>query len=170
VFGTDLLQTEIGKFYASLVILIVAWALVNVMSASRFGRVLKAAKDSSVRVETLGYNIYRYHLAAYVIAGVLAGIAGFLMAHKAEFVSPAISAWQRSGDLIIMVVLGGMATRTGPVLGALFLVLVEEALSTLVTDWRLIFGPLLIAVVLFSKGGLARVPDLTRAIVTRRAA
>ncbi|MEM1307239.1 MAG: branched-chain amino acid ABC transporter permease [Pseudomonadota bacterium] len=169
VFGTDVLQTELGKFYVILAVLVAAWAFVNAVAASRFGRVLRAAKEAPVRVETLGYSVYTYRLVAYVIAGVIAGIAGFLMAHHAEFVSPAISTWQRSGDLIIMVVLGGMATRTGPILGALFLVLVEEALSTLVTDWRLIFGPLLVLIVLYARGGLARLPNVITALRSRRA-
>ena len=82
-------------------------------------------------------------------------VAGFLFACQAEFVSPAISTWQRSGDLIIMVVLGGMATRNGPLLGALFFILVEEGLSLVLHEWRLIFGPLLVVIVLFANGGLA---------------
>ena len=86
---------------------------------------------------------------------MMAGVAGFLFACQAEFVSPAISTWQRSGDLIIMVVLGGMATRNGPLLGALFFILVEEGLSLVLHEWRLIFGPLLVLIVLFANGGLA---------------
>jgi branched-chain amino acid transport system permease protein len=108
-----------------------------------------------MRVETMGFNTFHYKLLAYVNAGMIAGVAGFMLACQAEFVSPAISTWQRSGDLIIMVVLGGMATRNGPLLGALFFILVEEGLSLVLHEWRLIFGPLLVVIVLFANGGLA---------------
>ena len=90
-----------------------------------------------------------------MIAGIIAALAGVLLANQAEFVSPATASWQRSGDLIIIVVLGGMGTRSGAVLGALAFVGLEEGLSSLTHDWRLIFGPLLILIVLYAKGGLA---------------
>jgi branched-chain amino acid transport system permease protein len=157
LFGTDILQSDTGLFYVILVTLAGMWALVNAISVSRFGRVLRAAKENPTRVETMGYSVFRYRLIAYVIAGMIAGVAGFLLVHQAEFVSPAIGTWQRSGELIIMVVLGGMATRNGPLLGALFVVLVEEGLSEIVSDWRLIFGPMLILIVLFARGGLSSV-------------
>ncbi|MEM6946058.1 MAG: branched-chain amino acid ABC transporter permease, partial [Pseudomonadota bacterium] len=82
------------------------------------------------------------------------GVAGFLLAHQAEFVSPAAAAWQRSGDLIIMVLIGGMGTRSGALLGALAFVALEEGLSLVLHEWRLIFGPLLVLLVLFARGGL----------------
>ena len=154
-FDTGFFQYDGGLFYAVLIILAVCWALVSILSGSRFGRVLRAAKQNKTRVETMGFNCFHYQLLAYVIAGMICGVAGFLFACQAEFVSPAISTWQRSGDLIIMVVLGGMATRNGPLLGALFFILVEEGLSMILHEWRLIFGPLLVLIVLFSSGGLA---------------
>lgn len=152
---TALFQYDGGLFYAVLIILTVCWGFVSLLSGSRFGRVLRAAKQNKLRVETMGFNTFHYQLLAYVIAGMMAGVAGFLFACQAEFVSPAISTWQRSGDLIIMVVLGGMATRNGPLLGALFFILVEEGLSLVLHEWRLIFGPLLVLIVLFANGGLA---------------
>ena len=84
----------------------------------------------------------------------MAGLAGFLLAEQSEFVSPAFMTWQRSGDLIIMVMLGGMASLDGAILGAVFVVLTEELLSGFTEHWRVIFGPFLILVVLFARGGL----------------
>jgi branched-chain amino acid transport system permease protein len=117
--------------------------------------VLRAARENPTRAASLGFDVFRYRLAAYVIAGVVAGIAGFLSAVQAEFVSPAAMSWQRSGELIVMVVLGGMATRHGPLLGAVVFVGLEEWLSTWIEHWKLLFGPLLVLVVLYGKGGLA---------------
>jgi len=142
-------------YFAILGALVAAWFFVTRIVGSRFGRVLRAAKQNETRVETMGFDTFRVRLIAYVIAGVIAAIAGVLLANQAEFVSPAMAAWQRSGDLIIVVVLGGMGTRSGAVLGALAFVALEEGLSSLTHDWRLIFGPLLILIVLYAKGGLA---------------
>ena len=153
-FDTTFFQYDGGLFYAVLIILTLCWGFVSLLSGSRFGRVLRAAKQNKLRVETMGFKTFQYQLLAYVISGMIAGIAGFLFACQAEFVSPAIATWQRSGDLIIMVVLGGMATRNGPLLGALFFILVEESLSLVLHEWRLIFGPLLVVIVLFANGGL----------------
>ncbi len=142
-------------YFSILGALVLAWVLVTRIVGSRFGRVLRAAKQNETRVETLGFGTFGVRLTAYIIAGVIAAIAGVLLANQAEFVSPATAAWQRSGDLIIVVVLGGMGTRSGAVLGALAFVALEEGLSSLTHDWRLIFGPLLILIVLYAKGGLA---------------
>ncbi len=143
-----------GLFYATLIILAATWLFVGRLSVSRFGRVLRAGKQNPLRVGTVGFDLFRFRLVAYVIAGLLAGIAGFLTACHTEYISPATAAWQNSGNLIIMVVLGGMGTRNGALLGALFVVLIEEGLSLITHEWRLIFGPLLVLIVLFTKGGL----------------
>ena len=155
LWGTGWLRNGEGLYVVTLAALALTWWLVATISASRFGRVLRAAKENPVRVETMGYSVFRYRLAAYVIAGALAGVAGFLSANHFEFVSPALGAWQRSGELIAIVVLGGIGTRNGALLGALFFVAVEELLGHLVEDWRLLFGPLLVMLVLFARNGLA---------------
>ncbi len=154
-FGTTPFLNGSGLFYSTLVILIATWLFVGRLSVSRFGRVLRAGKQNALRVGTVGFDIFRYRLVAYVIAGLLAGLAGFLTACHAEYISPATAAWQNSGNLIIMVVLGGMGTRNGALLGALFVVLIEEGLSLITHEWKLIFGPLLVLIVLFARGGLA---------------
>ena len=102
----------------------------------------------------LGFAVYRFQLAAYVIAGTLSGLAGFLLANATEFVSPAYMSWQRSGELIIMVLLGGIGTLHGAIVGAAAFLLLEEWLAGLTEHWKLIFGPLLVLVVLFGRGGL----------------
>ena len=106
-------------------------------------------------MQAIGFAPYPYRLMAYVIAGAICGLAGFLLANQTEFVSPAYMHWQRSGELIMMVLLGGIGTLYGPILGALAFLLLEETLSRLTEHWKVIFGPLLVLVVLFAKGGIA---------------
>lgn len=159
LFGTRWLQSEMGVYVSVFAVLLGTWALVHRIVYSRFGRVLRAARQNPTRVASMGYSVFRYRLVAYVIAGVIAAVAGVLWATHASFVSPSLGAWQRSGDLIVMVVLGGMATRNGALVGALFFIVIEEALSAITHDWRLIFGPLLVLIALFASGGLVGLLD-----------
>ena len=103
---------------------------------------------------TLGYNTYLYRLTAYVISGAMCGYAGALLGNFTTFISPEMMDWTRSGELMFMVILGGAGTTAGPVLGSLLFILVEELLSSFTIYWRLPFGIMLIAVVLFARGGL----------------
>ena len=85
-----------------------------------------------------------------------AGLAGVLTAQQNEFVSPALAPWERSGDLLVIRVIGGLGSRNGAILGAFFVVIVQDLLGAVMPEWRLIYGPLLVLVVLFAKGGLNR--------------
>ena len=154
LFGTGWLSARGGLYFLVLAVLAAVWWLVARIAGSRFGRVLAAAKDNEGRVAAMGFEVNRFRLVAYVIAGAIAGLAGFLHASNAEFVSPAAAAWQHSGELIVVVVLGGTGTRNGALLGALALVGLEELLGLVVDDWRLLLGPFLVAVALFSTGGI----------------
>lgn len=154
-FGSDVVQNGNGLYFVVLATLLATWWGVFRMSQSRFGRVLRAARDNPERTTVMGYSVTRYRLIAYVIAAMIAGVSGLLLVQYAEFVSPALGTWQRSGDLIVVVVLGGLATRNGAILGAFFLVIVEEVLGSFVQEWRLIYGPLLVVMVLFAKGGIS---------------
>ncbi len=122
---------------------------------SRFGRVLQAIRENESRTAAIGYPVYRFQLVAFVIAGVLAGLAGVLMAHYTEYASPNLLAWQQSGHLMMMVILGGVGQFWGGVLGAATLLLVEEILQDLTLYWQLGVGLILLLVVLFAPRGLA---------------
>jgi len=152
--GEPLVTDPLAFYYAVFAALLFFYLLTRMIVASRFGRVLRAARENAVRTETLGFNVTAVRLTAYVIAGMIAGVAGFLLANHILFVSPAYMSWQRSGELIVMVVLGGIGTLHGAVLGSLAFLLTEELLSTFTEHWKVIFGPLLILVVLFARGGL----------------
>jgi branched-chain amino acid transport system permease protein len=126
------------------------WRLVN----SRFGMALQGARSNDTRMRAIGFPTYRYKLTGFVIAGTLCGLAGALLANHTDFVSPAMMYWTRSGDLIIMVVLGGMGSTFGPLFGAVALLVLEEVLSGITEFWQIILGPLLLLVVLFARGGI----------------
>jgi len=155
VLGAHILEDQRTFFYLCLALLIATYLGVGRLIASRFGRVLRGLKDNETRMQAIGFTPYRYRLTAYVIAGTLCGLAGFLLGNQAEFVSPAYMHWQRSGELIIMVLLGGTGTLYGPILGALTFLLLEETLSRLTEHWKVILGPALVLTALFASGGIA---------------
>jgi branched-chain amino acid transport system permease protein len=152
--GSAVLENDIAFYAAVLACLAGAYALCRTIVASRFGRVLRGTRQNPVRMEAIGFAPFRYQLAAYTISGMIAGLAGFLLANQAEFVSPAYMTWQRSGELIFMVVLGGLGTLHGAIVGAAAFLLLEEQLAGYTEHWKMIFGPVLILVVLFARGGI----------------
>jgi branched-chain amino acid transport system permease protein len=154
VAGANLLGSRRAFYYLAFACLLLAYLLCRAIVASRFGRVLRGSRENPVRIEALGFNPFAFQLTAFVIAGMLCGIAGFLLANHTEFVSPAYMSWQRSGDLIFMTVLGGLGSGIGAVVGAAVFLLLEEFLSEATEHWRMIFGPLLIMVVIFGRGGI----------------
>jgi branched-chain amino acid transport system permease protein len=155
IAGYPVLKSRMAMFYLVLAILVGIYLLCRALVASRFGRALQAARDNAVRTSSLGFDVFRIRLTAYVIAGMIAGLAGVLMANNTEFVSPSYMAWQRSGELIFMVILGGVGSLWGAVIGATAFLLTEEILSGLTENWKVIFGPMIILFVLFTRGGIA---------------
>lgn len=137
--------------------------LCRAIVASRFGRVLQGIRQNERRMVMLGFPVYRYKLVAFVIAGAGAGLAGALLANHTRFVSPDMLHWTKSGDILIMVILGGIGTLTGPILGAGAFLAIEEFLPVVFGDmgfdllkdhWRVVFGPMLILFVLFARRGI----------------
>jgi branched-chain amino acid transport system permease protein len=155
VAGTRLLQNRLAFHYICLGALALTWAICAMLLASRFGRVLRAARDNAQRVEAVGLAPYPFRLVGYTLAGAMGGLAGFLLANATEFVSPATLSWQRSGELLFMVILGGAGRLWGAILGALVFVLLETWLAQQMQHWKLVFGPLLVLAVIFLRGGLA---------------
>ncbi len=148
------LSNKVQFYYICLLLLCAAiflvWRIVN----SRFGMAIQGARSNDTRMRAIGFPTYRYKLTCFVIAGTLCGLAGALLANHTDFVSPAMMYWTRSGDLIIMVVLGGMGSTFGPLFGAVALLVLEEVLSGITEYWQIILGPLLLLVVLFARGGI----------------
>jgi branched-chain amino acid transport system permease protein len=167
-FFTPLNLTDKTQFYYVCVALLFAaiylvWRIVN----SRFGMVIQGSRSNEARMRAVGFPTYRYKLVCFVIAGTLCGLAGVLLANHSDFVSPAMLYWTRSGDLMIMVILGGMGSVIGPVFGAVALLVLEEALSGITEYWQIVLGPLLLLVVLFARGGIDGL--LTQVDVTGKA-
>jgi branched-chain amino acid transport system permease protein len=154
IAGFALMRDALSFYYVVFACLLATYLLCRALIGSRFGRVFCGARENPIRMASIGYDVFRYQLVAYVFAGAIGGLSGFLLANAAEFVSPAYMSWQRSGELVIMVLLGGMGTLYGAVMGAAAFVLAEEWLSGLTEHWKMIFGPLLVLIVLFARGGL----------------
>lgn len=157
LFGRDALASDTALYYTALAILLAAYLLLGRVVRSRFGRVLSGNRDNPIRMQAIGFRPFRFQLAAYALSGVIATIAGVLLANQTGFVSPATMAWQRSGDLIFIAVLGGLGSLHGAILGAVAFILLEEVLSHFSEHWRIVFGPLLILAVLFARGGITGV-------------
>jgi branched-chain amino acid transport system permease protein len=153
-FGFLDLSHKTTFYYVCLALLMAAiyfvWRLVN----SRFGMVIQGARSNERRMQSIGFPTFRYRLTCFVIAGTMCGLAGALLANHTDFVSPAMMYWTRSGDLIVMVVLGGMASSFGPLIGAVALLVLEEELSGITEYWQILLGPLLLLVVLFAPRGI----------------
>jgi branched-chain amino acid transport system permease protein len=164
------LSNRVVFYYVCFAILLGAiylvWRIVN----SGFGLVIQGARSNDRRMRSIGFPTYRYRLTCFVIAGMLCGLAGVLLANQADFISPATMHWTRSGDLIVMAVLGGMGSVIGPLLGAVALLVLEETLPHIISVvggtltgqsmaaareyWALVLGPMLLLVVLFARGGI----------------
>ncbi len=135
-------------------LLLLALGLSHILSRSRFGLALQAARQNEARVRAVGIGPYRVRLVAFVISGMITGLAGALFADLNRFVSPAMLDWHTSGQLIVLVILGGVGRLFGPVAGAGLYILLEHNLGHFTEFWQLPFGLLLLAVVLFAPGGL----------------
>lgn len=155
LLGTRLLEDDRALFLFALAMLVGLFLLANAIVGARFGQVLRGIRENPLRMEAIGFRPFRYRLTAFVIAGSMTSVAGVLLANQAEFVSPAFMSWHRSGELIVMVVLGGLGTLTGAIGGAIVALLLEEWLAVLTEHWRLLFGAILILVALYSPTGIA---------------
>jgi branched-chain amino acid transport system permease protein len=151
-------------YYVVLALLVIALALAHRVISSRFGAVIRGARSNESRMRAIGFSTFRYKLVAFVIAGAMCGLAGALLVNHTEYVTPEFMHWTRSGDIMFMVILGGMGTLGGPVLGAVVLRLLEDLLLPAWTQhWQAILGPFLVLVVLFAKHGLVGLlPDRSR--------
>ncbi|MCP4874135.1 MAG: branched-chain amino acid ABC transporter permease [Gammaproteobacteria bacterium] len=141
-------------YYWIFALLLAALFFVHRLVHARFGRVIVGSKFNEPRMQALGFNTYRYRLACYVLAAMICSLAGMLLGNFTGFISPDMIGWARSGELVFMVIIGGVGTLFGPLVGTLVFVVLEEVLSAITVYWHLIFGILLVALVLFGKGGI----------------
>jgi len=152
-FGFSL-ENSVSMYYLCFFILLFFLFIIHRLVNSRFGMVIRGSAVNDSRMQSLGFPTFRYRLLCFVIAGVMCGVAGWLLGNFTNFISPEMMDWTRSGELIFIVVLGGAGSLFGPVLGTAAFVLIEEVLSGFTIYWQLYFGLFLVAVVLFVRGGL----------------
>jgi branched-chain amino acid transport system permease protein len=148
------MNSSTGLYYWIFAVLLLALFFTHRLVHSRFGRVIVGSKYNEQRMQALGFNTYRYRLVCYVIAAMICSVAGMLLGNFTSFISPDMMGWTRSGELIFMVIIGGVGTLFGPLVGTVVFVLLEEFLSAITIYWHLIFGVMLVLLVLFGKGGI----------------
>ncbi|HEU0202639.1 MAG TPA: branched-chain amino acid ABC transporter permease [Burkholderiaceae bacterium] len=153
-FGPLNLGSPTSLYFVSLVLLaLTTWWLARLRVAP-FGMALRAAQQNPRRVNAAGLPVLHYQLTAYVLSGMLCSVAGLLLANLNAFASPSTLAWTVSGELIVMVVLGGMGSVFGPLLGAVAFLGLEEMLKGVTEHWMAIFGPVIVLIALIGRKGL----------------
>ncbi|MDB5485909.1 MAG: inner-rane translocator [Tardiphaga sp.] len=156
LFGTQLLDLDkpVTFYFVVLTCLVAVIALLTMIVRSPFGHALAAARDNERRARSLGFPIFRMRLIAFVISGAVAGLAGYLAAAQFGFVAPQMLGWHVSATILVMVLIGGLRSVTGPLLGALVLIALEEVLKATTDYWKLAEGLIIIGIVLALPGGV----------------
>ncbi|MEH3086660.1 MAG: branched-chain amino acid ABC transporter permease [Xylophilus ampelinus] len=152
--GFDL-ASDTRFYYVALAAFALAFLGIQRLLNARFGHALQAIRENETRMGAIGFPVYRYQLAAFTLAGGLAGLAGALLANQSSFVSPALLQWNQSGLLLVMVILGGVGHLWGGFIGAAAFLLLEEVLAAYTIHWQFILGAVLLLVVLSAPRGLA---------------
>jgi branched-chain amino acid transport system permease protein len=148
------LDNKTAFYYLCFALLVGSIYLVSRLVNSRFGLVIQGSRSNDRRMRAIGFPTFRYKLACFVIAGALCGLAGALLANHTNFISPATMFWTRSGDFMVMVVLGGLGSAFGPLIGTVTYLLLEEALSRFTEYSGLVLGPALLLVAIYLHGGI----------------
>lgn len=157
------LDDKLHLYYFVLALLVLVYAFLRTVLASRFGHALAGIRINEARMRSLGFATYRYKLAAFVLAGTLAGLAGYLAALQFGFVNPELLSWHYSGNVLMMVILGGMGSLSGAVAGAFAMTFLQELFSGFTKHWQLLMGAFVAVVALTLPRGLAGLAaDLTR--------
>ena len=161
------LENPAHFYYLVLALMVFVYLTLRVLLASPFGRVIAAIRENEHRLRMLGYATFRYKLVCFVLAGMLAGLAGWLAAAHDGLVNPEMLSWHQSGQLLMMVILGGMGTPAGPILGAVALKALELAFQGWTKHWQLLLGGFIVLSVLFMPRGLSQVFEWKRSSAPR---
>jgi branched-chain amino acid transport system permease protein len=169
LFPGVLIDTPARKYYLVLAFLLFAWIVCRVLVASHFGRVLVAIRENEDRARFLGYNVQRYKMGACMVSALLTGLGGAIYPIRSAFATPDLMVWTESGEFIISVMIGGLGTLVGPIIGGAFFTLLRDKVSSVVDWYFLVIGAVLIVIVLFMPRGLLGLRRLVR-LRRRRAA
>jgi branched-chain amino acid transport system permease protein len=157
------LNNETQLYYFIFAILLLCLIFLHRLSHSRLGMIIAAIRSNESRMQALGFPTYRYKLIAFVLSAVVCSISGLLLANLTDFVTAQYMTWQRSGEILVMAILGGMTSLFGPLIGAAALLLFEEVFSVYTDHWAIILGPVLVLIVLYLPQGLwGLLPDAKR--------
>jgi branched-chain amino acid transport system permease protein len=157
VGGVKLLDlgNELHLYYFVLAALVVVFLFLRTLISSPLGHALKGIKSNEHRMRSLGFPVFRYKLASFTIAGALGGLAGYLSAMQFGYVNPELLSWHQSGNALLMVILGGLGSLHGAIVGAFAFVLLQELFQTVTDRWGLLFGLSILLLVIFLPGGLS---------------
>jgi branched-chain amino acid transport system permease protein len=144
-------------YYLVFAAMLLVFVFLRLLLRSAFGRALQGIRSNEQRMRSLGFPVYRYKLASFAIAGALAGLAGYFSAMQFGFVNPELLSWHQSGNVLLMLILGGLGSLYGAVVGAFAFVALQELFSSVTTHWQLLLGGSIILLVIFLPGGLASV-------------
>ncbi len=150
-------------YFVVLTLLVASLCAIRSIVRSRFGHVVQGIKENESRMAAIGFPVYRYKLICFVMAGALAGLAGALLANQNSFVSPRMLDWVQSGNLLVMLILGGVGHVCGGIYGTVLMLVLEEVLSSHTEYWQFFVGIGVIVVVMLGRGGLAGLADWWRA-------
>jgi branched-chain amino acid transport system permease protein len=164
------IDTPARKYYLVLVYLVVAYAICRVLVASHFGRVLVAIRENEDRARFLGYNVQRYKMGACMISALLTGVGGAIYPMRSAFATPDLMLWTESGEFIISVMIGGLGTLVGPIIGGAFFTILRDKVSSVVDWYFIVIGGVLIVIVLFMPRGLLGLRQLFARRVRRATA
>jgi len=154
-FGALDLKDDTTFYFVVLALLALVLMALDRVAHSRFGRVIQSIRENETRMEALGYPVFSYKLACFVIGGALAGLAGALLVNQTGLASPNLLHWMQSGTLMVMIVIGGVGSVMGGVVGAVLLMFCEEAFVEISPHWQIGLGLVLLAVVLWAPLGIA---------------
>ena len=162
------LEKPLQLYYCVLIVLALIFVLMRLLLRAPFGRALQGIRTNEHRMRSLGFHVFAYKLASFTIAGAFAGLAGYLSAAQYGFVNPEILSWHQSGNVLLMVILGGSGTALGPIIGAFVLVLLEEWFSWLTQRWQLLLGGTIVLLVLLMPGGFGNLYGRVRRMRANR--
>jgi branched-chain amino acid transport system permease protein len=148
------IDTPLRKYYLVLGYLGLAWLVCRVVVTSHFGQVLMAIRENEDRARFLGYDVQRYKMGACLISGLLTGLAGAIYPMRSAFATPDLMLWTESGEFIISVMIGGLGTLVGPILGGVFFTILRDKVSSVVDWYFIVIGVVLVMIVLFMPRGL----------------
>jgi len=158
------LEHELTMYYFILAALFVSLLLIAIVLQSPFGRAIQGIKENEQRMRSIGFPVFRYKLAAFVIASVFAGLAGYLFAIQSYGVNPELLSWHQSADALLMLIFGGIGQFWGGVIGAFTFVILKELFMTYTDLWQLWLGLTIVLAVLFLPGGLISLGSRLRSL------